>query len=81
MKAKSTFQASNGQTSRLWRTGDGICQGSALPRLPIRAKLDLNLPIIRWMLVDTHQGSSLAGMVKKKVLRKFPLNGRAPWPM
>jgi hypothetical protein len=49
MKAKTIFSANNGQTSRLWRTGDAICQGSDLPKLPICAKLYHNRPVIRRM--------------------------------
>ena len=49
MKAKLTFPVSNGQTSRLWRTGDAICQGPHLSMNPSCAKLDANLPVIRWM--------------------------------
>jgi hypothetical protein len=49
MKTKLTFSVSNGQTSRLWWTGDAICQGLVLPEWPIRANLYLNRPVIRWM--------------------------------
>ena len=52
MKAKLTFPVSNGQTSRCWRSGDAICQGSVLPKLPIRANLILNRLVIRWMSVE-----------------------------
>jgi hypothetical protein len=53
MKAKSAASASNGLTSRLWRIADAICQGSVLPKLPIRAKLYLNKSVIRWMSANT----------------------------
>jgi hypothetical protein len=53
MKAKTIFSTSNGQTSRLWRSGHAICQGSVLPKLPIRAKLNLNRPVIWWMSAKT----------------------------
>ena len=52
MKAKMPFPASNGQTSRFWRTGDAICQGSVLPKLPICARTNPNRLVIRWMSVQ-----------------------------
>ena len=59
--AKSKCLGSNGQTLRLWRTGDAICQGSVLPKLPIPANLDLNQPVIRWMSVQSLSGCALFG--------------------
>ena len=52
MKAKMPFPASNGQTSRFWRTGDAICQGSVLPKLPICTRTNPARLVIRWMSVQ-----------------------------
>jgi hypothetical protein len=40
------------RTSRLWRIADAICQGPALQLMLACVKLDLNRPLIGWMLAQ-----------------------------
>ena len=54
MEVKSMFPASNGQTSRLWRITNAICQRRELHQTQILASLGLNRPVIRWMSADTN---------------------------
>ena len=73
MKAKSTFPASNAQTSPLWRITNAFCRGLVLQLEPDCEKLGLNRRVIRWMSANTCKETFM--QTRRELFKGLPAAG------